>query len=218
MAAIGSTCRMCAASSQSATTRSIPITATWIRGWEVTSRALPSFSTMQTVPVDATPRFTPDTPIPACANFSRRRTRACATSPSRSSGTSSVPASSRKSAATCPRFRCTAGAMMCEGRSPASCRIHSPRSVSTTSMPASVSDSLSLISSVAMDLLLATTVTPRARASPVMYRAASAPSCARTTVPPASRTLACISLRRAGSSRMLRRRMSLARSRMASSP
>ena len=85
-------------------------------------------------------------------------------------------------------------------------------------MPASVSDSLSLISSVAIDLLLATTVTPRARARPVMYRVASAPSCARTTVPPASRTFACISLSSAGSSRILRRRMSRARSRMASSP
>ncbi len=76
------------------------MTATWMRGCDVTSRALPSFSTMHTVPVEATPRFTPDTPICACANFSRSRTRAWATRPSRSVGTSSVPASSRNSCAT----------------------------------------------------------------------------------------------------------------------
>ena len=46
---------------------------------------------------------------------------------------------------------------------PASCRIHSPRSVSTTRRPASSSASLSLISSVAIDFDLATSVAPARR-------------------------------------------------------
>ncbi len=69
-----------------------------------------------------------------------------------------------------------------------------------------------------MDLLLATTFAPRARARSVMYRQASWLSAARTTTPPFARTFACISLSRAGRFRMFDRRMSRARPRMSSNP
>ena len=41
-----------------------------------------------------------------------------------------------ESASTCSFVRCTAGPMICEGISPRSCTIYSPRSVSTATMPA----------------------------------------------------------------------------------
>ena len=152
---------MWAASSQSRTTRSMPITATWMRGRAVTRRALPSFSTTQIVPVSATPKLTPEMPMSALANTSRSRVRAWATSASRSVG-SSRPLSAMNTWRTCSLLRCTAGATMWLGCWPASCRIHSPRSVSTTRRPDSSIASLSLISSVAIDFDLATRRAPRA--------------------------------------------------------
>ena len=65
--------------------------------------------------------------------------------------------------ATWSLLRCTAGATMWLGCWPASCRIHSPRSVSTTRRPASSIASLSLISSVAIDFDLATSARPARR-------------------------------------------------------
>src|SRR6516162_9607116 len=59
--------------------------------------------------------------------------------------------------------RWIAGVMMCEGRSRRSCTMYSPRSVSTTSHPASASAGLSSISSVAIDLPLTTRRAPRDR-------------------------------------------------------
>ena len=158
---------MWAASSQSRTTRSIPITATWMRGRAVTRRALPSFSTTQIVPVSATPRLTPEMPMSAAAKTSRSRVRACATSASRSLG-SSRPLSAISTSRTCALLRWTAGATMWLGCWPASCRIHSPRSVSTTRRPLSSMASLSLISSVAIDFDFATRRAPRAAARSVM--------------------------------------------------
>ena len=86
--------------------------------------------------------------------------------------------------------RWIAGVMMCEGRSPRSCTMYSPRSVSTTSHPAAASAGLSAISSVAIDLPLTTRRAPRSRATSTIYLRASAASAATNTLHPlASRRL-----------------------------
>ena len=53
-----------------------------------------------------------------------------------------------------------AGVIMCDGRSPASCTMYSPRSVSTLVSPASSSAAPRSISSVAIDLLFTTVRAP----------------------------------------------------------
>ena len=73
---------------------------------------------------------------------------------------------------------------MCTGCSPASWRIHSPRSVSTTSIPAPSSASLRPISSVAIDFDLATSFAPAALQISVIFARASAASAQRWTWPP----------------------------------
>ena len=78
------------------------------------------------------------------------------------------PTSLLKMSATSSFVRWIAGITMCEGRWPASWMIHSPRSVSFTSIPASVSALLRWTSSEAIDFDLATFFTPFARARPTM--------------------------------------------------
>ena len=128
-------------------------------GSEVTIRPLPSLVTRQMVPVSATAKLPPVMPTSAERNTSRSRRRAKAV---RAPGSSVRPSPPwrRNSSATWPRLRCTAGAMMCEGGSPVNWTIHSPRSVSTTSRPAAASAPLSPISSVTIDLALATRRAP----------------------------------------------------------
>ena len=59
------------ASAHEATTRSMPITATWTGGAPAVSRPLPSLVTVISVPVSAIARFTPV--IPRSASRKRRR-------------------------------------------------------------------------------------------------------------------------------------------------
>ena len=143
----------------------MPITATCTGGSEVTIRPLPSFVTITTDPVSAMPKLTPEMPISASRNRSRSLSWAKWQS---SAGTSdrSPPSSREKSSATSPLVLWIAGAMMCDGVSRASWMIHSPRSVSTTWMPAPSSTAFSSISSDAIDFDLTTRRTPRRLATP----------------------------------------------------
>ena len=70
------------------------------------------------------------------------------------------PWRSANSASTSANVLCTAGAMMCDGVSPASCTIYSPRSVSIGSMPAALSSSLSCASSESIDFDLTALLPP----------------------------------------------------------
>ena len=71
-----------------------------------------------------------------------------------------LPCACTKSSATCSFDLCTAGATMCEGGSWASCRMYSPRSVSTTWTPTASSASLRFTSSETIDLDFVTFFTP----------------------------------------------------------
>ena len=153
------------------------------RGRDETRRALPSFSTRQIEPVSATAKFAPVIPTSAVSNTSRRCARAKPVSSARSVETSR-PASCEKSSATSSAVLSIAGAMMCCGCSPASWRIHSPRSVSTTSIPAPWSASLRPISSVAIDFDLATSFAPVVVQISTIFARAAAASAQRWTRPP----------------------------------
>ncbi len=96
-----------------------------------------------------------------------------------------------------PRERWMTGARMCEGRSPASWMIHSPRSVSTGVRPAASSAGLSSISSETIDLPLAMTSTPRRRAISITARTRLAGVAAWMTLPP--RLVTCCSKRASSS-------------------
>ena len=127
----------------------------------VTSRPLPSLVTSTIDPVSATARLAPVMPTSAWRNAVRSFSRA---KPTSSSGR--VPSERRAWARStnrswiCWRSRCRAGAMMWLGASSASCTIHSPRSVSTTSAPQPSSALLRSISSVAIDFDLTTRRAP----------------------------------------------------------
>ena len=114
------------------TSFSMPITTTWTGGTLVTSLALPSLVTVAIVPVSATPKLAPVIPICAARNFSLRRLRAKEPRASTSGG-SSLAGGLREDLDDPRRFMCRIGPTMCEGWSPASWAIHSPRSVSTIS-------------------------------------------------------------------------------------
>ena len=101
----------------------------------VTRRALPSLVMMTMLPVSATAIFAPEMPIPAVRNLPRSSLRASFTSAGMSAASRSFT-SLLKISATCSLVRWMAGITMCDGRSPASWTIHSPRSVSLTAMPA----------------------------------------------------------------------------------
>ena len=68
----GSSCRNTSRSANVGTSFSIPSTVTSTGGSVVHMRPLPSDSTMQIVPVSATPKFAPLTPTFAFRNRSRR--------------------------------------------------------------------------------------------------------------------------------------------------
>ena len=57
------------------TTFSMPVTAMCTGGTPVDIRPLPSFSTSSRVPVSATAKLTPETPMSAAKNFSRSTRR-----------------------------------------------------------------------------------------------------------------------------------------------
>ena len=100
----------------------------------------------------------------------------------------------RKSASTSSRVTWIAGAMMCEGASPRSWMMYSPRSVSIASMPSASSAALRPISSEIIDLPLVTALAPRALQRSRKIRRASAASRAKCTWPPTSVDLALVGL------------------------
>ena len=104
-------------------------------GSDVTSSAFPSLVTSIVVPVSAISAFAPLIPRRARMNSARNCWRAARTCPPMSSGSRVVPVAFVSSPAVIWRSMWIAGAMMCEGRSSASCTSHSPRSVSATWMP-----------------------------------------------------------------------------------
>jgi hypothetical protein len=167
------------------TIRSMPMIATRTFGIDVTSRPLPSFVTSESEPDSATAKFTPQMPTSALRKTSRRRARANAVSPAGSSASgSSRPWASVNRRETSSRDLCTAGAVMCEGGSPASWTMYSPRSVSTTRSPSDSSAWARPISSDAIDLPFAIRRAPCARTTSRTYPTASAPSAAKKTLVP----------------------------------
>ncbi len=126
----------------------------------------------------------PERPASAPRNFSRMALRAIFVSTCGSS-VYSTPSFSAKSLPTCRRFLWIAGTMMWEGVSPTSWMMYSPRSVSSTSMPAFSRWALRWISSETIDLLLTTVFAPRSARIRAMISRAEAASFARCTVAPA---------------------------------
>ena len=123
----------------------MPRMTTCVLGRALTSLPLPSFVTSTIEPVSATAKFAPVTPTSAVSNTARSCRRAVAVSFS-SSGRSSLPSTAPRRAATSTAVFSIAGAMMWAGCSPASWRMYSPRSVSTTRSPSRSSASFRRIS------------------------------------------------------------------------
>src|SRR5579864_864050 len=172
------------ASSSEATSLSMPNSAMCTGGSVVVRSALPSLVTRTMVPVSAIARLAPEMPTVASMNFSRSDSRAWRWM---ASTVASVP----KTLAASSFVRWMAGAIRCEGCVCVSCTIRSPRSVSTTSIPRPSRCSFSPISSLAIDLLLVTTIRlPDGNAVPAfeqiwpMMARASAASFAKWTSPP----------------------------------
>ena len=147
-------------SRQAGTSFSIPITVTSTSGSVVHMRPLPSDSNTQTVPVSAIAKFAPLIPMRAVRNLARRCTRAASASAAGSSVRSGRSSSRANSSRISARFLWIAGTRMCDCTSSPSWMISSARSVSTARTPEAASASLSLISSVAIDLTFTTSSTP----------------------------------------------------------
>ena len=105
------------------------------RGSVVQKRPLPSLVTSTSVPVSAAAKFTPVMPMSARRNSPRSRSRAHAVSASRSTGEIGAAPPRASTSRICGSVLWIAGVIMCDGRSPASCTMYSPRSVSTLVMP-----------------------------------------------------------------------------------
>src|SRR5438445_1264197 len=209
----GSTRQTPTASSSDATSLSMPNTAMCTGGSVVVRSALPSLVTSTMVPVSAMAMFAPEMPTVASMNFWRSVSRAW-------SWIASTVASVPNTAAASSFVRWIAGAMRCDGRVCVSCTMRSPRSVSTTSIPRPSRYALSSISSVAIDLLLVTTMRfpagsplPAFQHSWPMMSRASAALAARCTTPPtaARRWVNCSSSSGRRSRLALRRRLRSAR-------
>ena len=146
-------------------------------------RPLPSLVTISVDPVSATTKLAPDTPMSADRKCGRSFSRASRHSAGMSVSRGALCFSANRSE-TSSRVLCTTGATMCDGGSFASCRMYSPRSVSTTSSPAASSASLSPHSSVTIDFDLMTLRTPCCAAiSRTMRFTSSWVSAQCTTVP-----------------------------------
>ena len=187
----------CAASFSVGTSFSSEAMTTWTLGRICVRSPLPSLVTMMEVPVSAIRKFAPVTPMSALRNFSRKMPRASASSCSgceRSRPAGRSRCALRKSASTSSRVTWIAGAMMCEGASPRSWMMYSPRSVSIASMPSASIAALRPISSEIIDLPLVTALAPRALQRSRKIRRASAASRAKCTWPPSSVDLALVGL------------------------
>ena len=159
-------------------------------GRVLTRSPLPSFVTSITVPVSAMSAFAPIIPAPAFKNTRRSSARARRTIPPMSSGSTVRCVSASKSVATCWRLLWIAGMTMWLGVSWASWMIHSPRSVSTTRIPAASRWWLRNTSSATIDFPFAKRVTSRSwRSRSTIARASSAVDASCTTPPRAVNAL-----------------------------
>src|SRR5664280_50264 len=210
------TVRIGATSSSFSTTFSIPMRAMWTGGTCVDIRPFPSFSTRTSVPVSATAMFTPDTPASASKNFRRSTRRAVAVRASTSSVYSAPRIFSPKSRAICCRLLWIAGMMMCEGVSPSSWMMYSPRSLSRLSTPFFSRKSFRCISSDTIDLPFTRRVAPRARRIPRTISFASSVVSAQWTRMPFAAQRVSSASRSSGSFASVRARIEAASERSAS--
>jgi hypothetical protein len=119
----------------------MPVMTTCTLGSVVTMRPLPSLVTSAAVPVSAIRKLAPEMPISARQEMLAQHRAGL---PGHESGMSAEVRVSTGPAVLAwrigprprPMVLCTAGAMMCDGASPASWTMYSPRSVSTGRMPA----------------------------------------------------------------------------------
>ena len=150
-------------------------------------RPLPSLVTNAAVPVSAIRKLAPVMPISAvrkCWRSTWRASRVMSGISAEVRVSMGRPCSLANSASTSSMVLCTAGAMMWDGVSPASCTMYSPRSVSTGRMPAAASASLRCASSESIDFDLAALLTPWRRAMSTTSRPTSSPSRAHSTSAP----------------------------------
>ncbi len=165
-------------------TFSMPIEAMCTGGSVVPMSALPSLVTTTNPPVSAMAKLTPVSPASAPRNFSRRCWRARSVSWVGSERPAGVPSFSWKSSPISSFFRWMAGMTMCDGGSPASWTMRSPRSVSTTSMPRASRYGFRWHSSVSIDFDFTIRLTPRFSRISWTIRLCSAPSRAQWTCMP----------------------------------
>ncbi len=176
----------------------MPVTAMCTGGTVVDMRPLPSFSTSSRVPVSATAKLTPETPISASKNFCRRVRRPIWMSWS-TSLVYSTPSLSVNREATWPAFLWMAGMMMCDGFSLSSWTMYSPMSDSRLSMPWPSRKWFISISSLTMDLPLITCLACRAWAICSTIWLASSTVSAQCTLTPLRVRLASSSSSSSGS-------------------
>jgi hypothetical protein len=191
-------------------TFSTVITAMCTRGQVLQNRPFLSFVTTTSVPVSATAKLTPVIPRSPASMSARRWTRAHAVSSSRTTGSGS-PASTSSTDAICSSVLWIAGVIMCDGRSPATWTMNSPRSVSTTRPPESSMAVLRSISSVAIDLPLMTLRAPADSMMPSTAARASEGVAHRWTTARAAVSDASRSARQPSRSPRVSRRIAAAR-------
>ena len=164
-----------------------------VRGRDWARSPFPSLVTIVTDPVSAIRKLAPVMPTSARRKTSRSAPRASsviwrASSSERSTGRS--PCAPRKVSANWSLVRWIAGITIWLGVSSRSWRTYSPRSVSTVSNPASMSAVFRSISSVTIDLPLATVLAPASRQIRATASRASAASRHQCTAPPLAKTFA----------------------------
>jgi len=165
------------------TTFSIPATTRCTRGSRAPARAFPSFDSRTTDPVSATRKFAPVTPKSARRKLPSSRFRAIAARPAASEAGGSPSFRSNRRETAC-RVMWKADDRMCEGGSPARRATYPPRSVSTSSTPASRRASSREISSAAVDFDRTASATPSSLATrATISRARAASRATWTTVP-----------------------------------
>ncbi len=168
----------------------MPAVTTCSLGSATDIRLLPSFSISMIEPPSAIRALAPDSPTLEARKRSRSSVRAAFTMRSMSSGGKGRSRTRSNRAAMTSLRLWIAGMTRCEGVSSASCRIHSPRSVSTGIMPADSRWALSPISSETIDLPLTTRSAPAASIRSVISALASSGVETRTTSAPAAVALA----------------------------
>ncbi len=185
-------------SSSVGTTFSIEARTMCTRGSVCVRSPLPSFVTITLLPVSAMRKFAPVMPTSAARKRARSFVRASVRMSRRSENTRSFGRSvciSRKLASQSSRLRWKAGPMMCDGGSLRSCRMYSPRSVSTGVIPCASRWSFTPSSSEIMDLPFVTVRAPARWQMASTAARASSDVGHQCTWPPARSTLAAYSSR-----------------------